>query len=120
MPIITTKSFVEKPVTPLDWTGAPMKPGQSYAGTDAPQTPVKPPVARPDAPAESTPRTRRRRTGTPQTPAQRQAFGDRMRAYWAKKRCLPTSPGIEPDAPPPVSPSVEGATDTPYPTDLTH
>jgi hypothetical protein len=91
MAIITTKSIADsKPITPLDWCGNPIKDGRSYWGNedasqDAVSRSVEAPGTRPDEGPATMPRKRRRRRGI-MSPEQRAAFGDRMRAYWQRKR----------------------------------
>jgi hypothetical protein len=91
MAIVTTKSIADpKPVRPIDWTGHPLREGAQYAGGDERYqdgTPrgVEASPTRPDPAPVSPQRKRRRRRGI-MSPEQRQAFGDRMREYWSKKR----------------------------------
>jgi hypothetical protein len=102
MAIITTNSVSNpKPVRPVDWTGNPLPDGASYAGGDVRFKDV--PQDAPPSPVKASP-TRRKRTGIPQTPEQRKAFGDRMRAYWAKKRgTLDSQSIVQPTESPSVS-----------------
>jgi hypothetical protein len=92
MPIITTKILGKedadpRPVTGVNYAGEPMKPGDYYNGRPEHQGPHTTRVERAQEPRSA----RKHRRKSVMSPERRKAFGDRMRAYWAKRKAQPSA-----------------------------
>jgi len=93
--MITTSSVANpKPVQQYNWTGNPIKPGETYYGSSTPQTRTASAqsVVQVFVPVQR--KARRKRTSTWSAEA-KAAFGQRMREYWAKRKAG-TSPAQTP------------------------
>jgi len=85
--MITTQNTANpKPVQQYNWTGNPIKPGETYYGTS--NTGTAHSVSVVNAHVERI--KRKRKAGPTWSVEAKAAFGQRMREYWAKRKAGPT------------------------------